>query len=119
MQTLFVRAKRTAQKLKNPRINRITFHTLRHFKATMEYQRTKDILHVMRLLGHRNITNTLIYTHLVDFEAVEYVSKVAKNVKEARKLVDAGFEYICDVDGAKIFRKPKWSVVGSSVVPRE
>ncbi len=85
----------------------------------MEYQRTKDILHVMRLLGHRNITNTLIYTHLVDFEAVEYVSKVAKNVKEARKLVDAGFEYICDVDGAKIFRKPKWSVVGSSVVPRE
>ena len=56
----------------------------------MEYQRTKDILHVMRLLGHRNITNTLIYTHLVDFEAVEYVSKVAKNVKEAHKLVDAG-----------------------------
>jgi len=108
--TLIRQRKRVASKLKNPRINRITFHTLRHFKATMEYQRTKDILHVKRLLGHRNINNTLIYTHLVDFEALEYVSKVATSIEEACKLVDAGFEYVCDVDGAKIFRKPKWSI---------
>ena len=26
----------------------------------MEYHKTKDILHVMRMLGHRNIQNTLI-----------------------------------------------------------
>lgn len=48
----------------------------------------------------------------MDFEALEYVSKVSKSVEEACKLVDAGFEYVSDVDGAKIFRKSKWSVTG-------
>ncbi|NIQ05392.1 MAG: hypothetical protein GWO20_06590 [Candidatus Korarchaeota archaeon] len=28
---------------------------------------TKDILHVKERLRHKSITNTLIYTHLVDF----------------------------------------------------
>ncbi len=53
-----------AHKLGNLRINRITFRTLRHWKAILEYHRTKDILHVMQMLGHKNIKNTLIYTHL-------------------------------------------------------
>jgi integrase len=52
--------KRAASKLGNPRLRRITFHTLRHWKATIEYQKTQDILHVMKLLGHRRIDNTLI-----------------------------------------------------------
>jgi len=47
----------------------------------MEHHKTKDILHVMRILGHRNIKNTLLYTQLVDFKDDEYVSKVANNVE--------------------------------------
>jgi len=39
----------------------------------MEYAKTKDILYVMKLLGHKNIKNTLIYTQLVNFERDEYV----------------------------------------------
>ena len=35
---------RVAQKLGNPRIRAIIFKTLRHFRATMEYQRTKDFM---------------------------------------------------------------------------
>ena len=96
-----------ARKLQNPRILRITFHTFRHWKATMEYQRTRDILYVMKLLGHKNINNTLKYTQLVDFKDDEYVSKVAKTVEEACQLVEAGFEYVCEMDGVKIFRKRK------------
>ena len=100
--------KRTAHKLGNPRILKITFHTLRHWKATMEYHKTKDILHVMRLLGHRNIKNTLLYTQLVKLEeSEEYVSKVAKTINEARALVEAGFEYVCTIEGVKLFRKRK------------
>jgi integrase len=100
--------KRTAHKFGNPRILKITFHTLRHWKATMEYHKTKDILHVMRLLGHRNIKNTLLYTQLVKLdESEEYVSKVAKTINEARSLVEAGFEYVCTIEGAKLFRKRK------------
>ena len=76
----------------------------------MEYYRTKDILHVMQVLGHKNIKNTLIYTHLVKNlgqEEDEYISKVARNVEEVRSLVEAGFEYLCEVDGFKVFRKRK------------
>jgi len=36
----------------------IHFHTFRHWKATMEYHKTKAILHVMKVLGHKNINNT-------------------------------------------------------------
>lgn len=99
--------KKVATKLRNPRIEKITFHTFRHFKATMEYHKTKDILHVMRILGHKNINNTLIYTHLVDFKDDEYVSKVATTPEIACKLVEAGFEHVCQVDGNHIFRKRK------------
>ena len=96
-----------AQKLKNPRINRITFRTLRHWKASTEYHRTKDILHVMNVLGHKNIKNTLVYTHLINVQDDEYVSKVAWNLEEACKLLEAGFDYVTDMESAKIFRKRK------------
>jgi len=101
--------RRTAFKLKNPRIDRISFKTLRHFKGTMEYHRTKDILHVMNVLGHKNIKNTLVYTHLVNFETDDFSSRVAKAVGEACALVEAGFEYVTGEynDGGKIFRKRK------------
>jgi integrase len=99
--------KRIAYKLGNPRILKISFHTLRHWKATMEYHRTKDILHVMQMLGHRNIKNTLIYTQLINVEEDEYVCKVAKTVEQAAELIEAGFDYVCEIDGVKLFRKRK------------
>lgn len=100
--------RRIAAKLKNPQINRISFRTFRHFKATMEYHKTKDILHVMQILGHKNIKNTLIYTHLVDFKSNEFISKVAKTADEASTLVEAGFEYICTTpEDLMLFRKRK------------
>ena len=73
----------------------------------MEYHRTKDILHVMRLLRHKNIANTLIYTQLVEFESDEYCSAVAGNVDEAKKLIEAGFEYVCSHNETMLFRKRK------------
>jgi integrase/DNA-directed RNA polymerase subunit RPC12/RpoP len=99
--------RKIAAKLKNPRLLKITFTTLRHWKATMEYYKTKDILHVMKMLGHKNIKNTLIYTHLVNFEDNEFICKAAWTLEEASRLVEAGFEYVCDVEGAKLFRKRK------------
>ena len=99
--------KKIAWKLSNPRLIQITFHTLRHWKATMEYHKTKDILHVMHLLGHKNIKNTLIYTQLVTFENDDYVCKAATSVKEATELIKAGFEYVCDVTNVQLFRKRK------------
>jgi len=99
--------KRVAAKLHNPRIENITFHTFRHWKATMEYHKTKDILYVMKLLGHRSISNTLVYTQLIAFKDDEYVSKVATSTDEACKLVEAGFEHVCEINENHIFRKRK------------
>ncbi len=73
----------------------------------MEYHRTKDILHVMRMLGHKSITNTLKYTQLVDFQNDDYVCKAAKTLTEASQLIEAGFEYVTDVEEVKLFRKRK------------
>jgi len=83
------------------------FHTFRHWKATREYHKTKDILHVIRLLGHKNIKNTLIYTQLIDVRSDEYVCKTVEAVDEAAKLIEAGFEYVCEINGVKLFRKRK------------
>lgn len=98
---------RLATQICNPRLKMITFHTFRHWKATMEYAKTKDILHVMRLLGHKNIKNTLRYTQLVNYKEDEYICKAAKTVQEASQLIESGFEYVCEIDGVKLFRKHK------------
>jgi len=68
---------------------------------------TKDILHVMQILGHRNIQTTLVYTHLVSFEGNEFHSAVAETVEEAKKLVEAGFEYVCNHNDTMLFSKRK------------
>ena len=73
----------------------------------MEYHKTRDILHVMQLLGHRNIKNTLIYTQLIDFQDDEFVAKVAHSETEMCQLIEAGFDYVCDHHGHHVFRKRK------------
>jgi len=100
--------KRAAHKLGNPRLLQVHFHTLRHWKGTMEYHKTKDILHVMQVLGHKQIKNTLLYTQLVKFEENdEFVCKVARNPEEIQALIEAGFEYVLQKDGLAYFRKRK------------
>jgi integrase len=102
---------KTANKLQNPRLKKITFHTFRHWKGTMEYHKTKDIIHVKKILGHKEIKSTMTYINLESAIFLtttdEYTSKVAKNIEEAQKLIESGFEYITEMDGLKLFRKRK------------
>ncbi len=94
-------------KLENPRLKEIAFRSFRHWKATTEYHKTKDILHVKWLLGHKRIENTLVYTHLVNFDSDEYVCKVAKTLDEASVLIESGFEYVTEMNSVKLFKKRK------------
>jgi integrase len=100
--------KRLSVKLANPRLQKITIHTLRHWKGSTEYHKTKDILHVMQVLGHKNIKNTLLYTQLLTMEKDDsFVCKTAKEPKEIQELIELGFEYVCDLDCTKFFKKRK------------
>jgi hypothetical protein len=60
----------------------------------MEYHKTKDILHVMKLLGHKAINSTLLYTQLVNLEGDECDAKVAETRDEITELLEAGFEWV-------------------------
>jgi len=106
--------KRAAWRLGNPRFLAVTFCSIRHWKATTEYHRTKDILYVMRVLGHKDIKNTLIYIDIEraiygSLKGEEFTVRVAADVKEACELIEAGFEYVTGEynDGGKLFRKRK------------
>ena len=46
----------------------------------------------MKMLGYRNIQNTLLYTQLISFESDEFHSSTAATVQEAQKLIETGFE---------------------------
>lgn len=100
---------RVARTLQNPRLLQIHFHTLRHFKATMEYHRTRNILYVKQLLGHKRLENTEIYTHLIEFENDEYHIAHAKSLEEEDKLLQTGFEFVrySEKDQVAIYRKRK------------
>ena len=102
---------RTAIKLNNPRLKRISFHTFRHWKGTIEYHKTKDIIHVKAILGHKNIESTMTYINIESAlylaTSDEWICKTATNITEATKLIEVGFEYITEMNGLKLFRKRK------------
>ena len=106
--------KRIAHKLQDPKLLQIHFHILRHWKATTEYAKTKDLLYVQKLLGHRNLKTTLRYTQLLALpQNEEYICKAAKTVEEATLLIEAGFQHVTDIADTKLFRKLKTSYLGS------
>jgi len=104
----WVRLRNTiAAKLMDPSFRTIRLYDLRHFAATMTYHRTRDILYTQKMLGHRNLKSTLRYVQLINFEDDDYTSAVARTVEEVRQLVEAGFEYVAEVEGARVFRRRK------------
>jgi len=104
---------RTAIKMVNPRLQKITFHTFRHWKGTTEYHKTKDILHVASILGHKDIKSTMkyiaienaLYQNTID---EEWAHKVCHSIEEEGKLINAGFELVRAVnETTTIYRKRK------------
>jgi len=62
----YLQPKRAAEELKNPRLLKIPFHTFRHWKATMLYHQTKDVICVQRFLGHKKNENTMLYIKIAE-----------------------------------------------------
>jgi integrase len=98
---------RLANKLHDQTIRSIRLYDLRHYYATTLYAKTRDILLVKQQMGHKKIETTLIYTQLLNLNEDEWTCKTANNIKDATALIEAGFEYITEIDGNKLFRKRK------------
>jgi integrase len=103
---------RTAQRLANPRLKQIHFHTFRHWKATTDYYKTRDERMIRHILGHRTATMTDRYIHIVETiyhdETGEWTCKVAHTEKEAIELIEQGFTYVNNLgDTTALYRKRK------------
>jgi len=109
--TFYKARRRLAHKLQNPRLLRISFHTFRHWKATKLYHQTKDPYYVKEFLGHKSIKSTEIYITIerTIFEPSndEYTVKIAKDPKDIKDLLEAGFEYVCNKEELVFLRKRK------------
>ena len=104
--------KRLAENLQNPRLKKISFYTLRHWKATTEYHRTKDIVYVQQLLGHKDVRNTMIYINVEHAifgagENDEFIVRVTDKPEEIKELLQIGFEKACQQDNLIFLRKRK------------
>jgi hypothetical protein len=40
-------------------------------------------------------------------DQIDFISKIAKTEAETCLLIEAGFDFVCDFDGHKLFRKRK------------
>ena len=101
---------RLAQKLQNPRLKQIHFHTLDTTMQQELYNETKSLIEVQAKLGHRNINSTMVYTHIVQFdeESQNYHHAIARDEKEAGELIDNGWTYILTTpQNIMMFRKRK------------
>jgi len=112
LKTTFLKArKRLAAKLQNPRLLSISFHTFRHWKATMLYHQTRDPYYVKQFLGHKELRNTEIYITVerTMFEpgSDEFTVKVTDKAEEVKALLEVGFDYVCEKDGLIFLRKRK------------
>ena len=68
--------------------------------------------HVKRVLGHKSIMTTQRYVDLYeeiysDMQPENYISETASTAKDARKLIEEGFEYVCEIEGEQLFKKIK------------
>jgi len=101
--------RKIAGKIQNPRIESINFKSLRHWRASTLYFRTKDLLLVKDALGPKSIASTMKYTHLVDqFREEEYTVKAARTEAEATPLIETGFQFVVTTpEGHTLFRKRK------------
>ena len=99
--------KRQASKLADSSLLQIRLYDLRHFKACMTYHRTKDVLYTKEQMGWKKLETALFYLQNLDFGSEEFHSAIAKDINEAQKLVEAGFEFVTTFDGIMLFKKRK------------
>ncbi|MCK4884879.1 tyrosine-type recombinase/integrase, partial [Candidatus Bathyarchaeota archaeon] len=106
------RMKQLARQFNNTRFIKIHYHTFRHAFAIRTYHRTKDILYVKTMLGHKSLLTTQkyveIYSQIYDSNTPDqFISKVAVTKEERCTLLNDGWTFIKNDGKEWYFRKPK------------
>jgi len=77
----------------------------------MEYHKTRDIVHVKAVLGHKSITSTMTYINLESALFLQtdenFVCKVAHDEHEEAELIEAGFTFVNNRDKLAFYKKRK------------
>jgi len=66
-----------------------------------------NVLTVKKLLGHKQIRNTMKYIGIIHFKDDEFDIATATTVDEAKTVLAAGCDYVTEKNGIMLFRKPK------------
>jgi len=96
-----------AQKLKDPSIRTIRLYDLRHYFCTKKLNDIGNPYTVMVLMGHTKLETTQRYMHLLNLNDDEWTVDGATTVEQAKKLLEAGFQYQTTIEGIQLFRKRK------------
>ena len=73
----------------------------------LAYYTNGNVLVVQRKLGHKNIKNTMKYIGMIHFESNEFEVTATTNVEEDKKAMLAGFVFVTERSGIKLWRRPK------------
>jgi len=96
-----------AKKLNEPTIHSIRLYDFRHYFCTKKLYDLNNPYTVMVLMGHKKLTTTQKYMHMINLESDEWECSGTTTAKEAMKLIEAGFQYVTTIDGIQLFKKRK------------
>jgi integrase len=100
---------KVAENTNQPELKKIPLKSLRNYSGAQFYLNyDKDAIGTMRHLRHKKLETTMHYLRAIVLDQEpEYVCRTAKTIEEDQQLINAGFQYITERDGIKLYRKRK------------
>ena len=106
---------RASQKLSRPDLNKIPLKGLRNLSGIIVWQKTKDPWTVMLHMGQKKLDTTQHYLSAMTQQPIyeqEYTTIAVKtgepdSLQKAIELLEQGFKVSTEMDGYKLFSKPK------------
>lgn len=99
---------RIADKYAMPELKQICLYDFRRFKASDVYHRTKSVLRVKEILGHKDSTlrSTLKYISLFDEDTSTWEPIVCETEEEIKQCIRDDCILVCQANGKTFFKKP-------------
>jgi integrase len=112
LRSFVIYRKRTAENQKNPRLSAIDFTAFRTWAGTMiAYHTNGNVLTVKKLLGHKQIKNTMKYIGRIQFQDADFQTTSATTVEDILRLGMEGWTEYSVINISNVehhcFKKPK------------